>query len=66
MDDNVKRYVDYLDTKIFGMDKNKAYDYLIKRFNKAFEVGLSDKKQEYLFEALIIKLSQIEKEIKEK
>lgn len=67
MNIEVKRYMDALDCKMIGMNSNKKYDYLLSRFNKAFEVESEfTDKQLNVFTAIVKKLSEIEKEIKEK
>lgn len=67
MDSEIKRYMDALDCKMIGMSINDKYDYLLKRFNKAFEVESEfTDKQLNVFTAIVKKLSEIENEIKEK
>lgn len=63
--DKLKPYLDKIDIKTFGMSDNQKYDYLLNRFNKAFEVNPAfTEKNELMFKAIIQRLSELEDEIK--
>lgn len=62
--DKLKPYIDYLDKKLSNKDILDQYSYLKRRFNKAFDCTFEENsKESYLFQAIIIKLSEIENKI---
>lgn len=66
---DINRYMESFEVKMLGMNLNARYDYLLGRFNKAFDAFEDGKdyteKQELVFIALYKKLAEIEKRIKE-
>lgn len=64
--DKLKPYLDKIDSKTLTMNDNQKYDYLLNRFNKAFEVNPEfTEKNELMFKAIIQRLSEIECKIKD-
>lgn len=61
----MKKYLNNIDSHMFGMNLLEKYDYLYRRLENAFNMdGEFNDNHELLLKAIILRLSEVENEIK--
>lgn len=61
----MKKYLNNIDSHMFGMNLLEKYDYLSRSLENAFNMdGEFTEKHELLLKAIILRLSEVENEIK--